>query len=650
MLNFVELPMGNIVSYSRAVYYHSNRSRLDTRNVSNRRPTGCPSPSTSSGTLFFSDALSWIGLCCAVLCYTEFNCIRSDSRYTISQKHMGRPSRKRARPRPSSEKPTAVPPCLSTPRLTNTASVRFDVFSLPSLVYRSVDHANSECKSTPTTTPSQTVAAVHNVWGAVSNADIAAAPGLRSGDVEVDSSGVAWLLNTRLRSGTTTTPAQSFVACEAEQMKQTVQAKQTDRRLLSVDDGSLQANLQRMKLEFDDIPPTIFKRVRSACNPAEALGSGPFLNRSAMKLANIDAIAQLTTLRQAAAEDPPRANQDQSASASNHDLLFADLCGGPGGFSEYLLRRTRHLGMSAKGWGISLREQEFRDTTGGGGGAGGGGFCDADGGNNGDTGVHGCVRNGRRTRGRPVREETVAGEGVQKGEVDHGDKLVAGEAKAGVAIVDNGPCTWRLDRLSPWCNTLAAEGNTPIFSEDETSTLVESSAVTHASVLLRATDDDGGSIETGGMKNNQHVRASTDDGIPTGQRGVDNDCAHDRTLVSLGVDVAPLPAIRQPPVSHEMRIEYGRDGTGDLTHEANIYGFVNKVLASTGGKHLGLVVADGGFHAARDASEQEHLTSPLVHCEVSSQCGQRPGLSLTNTRKGECLLLRFHQLYFFTHA
>ncbi|CAN0539598.1 unnamed protein product, partial [Scytosiphon promiscuus] len=36
-------------------------------------------------------------------------------------------------------------------------------------------------------------------------------------------------------------------------------------------------------------------------------------------------------------------------------FLFADLCGGPGGFSEYLLLRRRQLGLPARGWGISLR-------------------------------------------------------------------------------------------------------------------------------------------------------------------------------------------------------------------------------------------------------------------------------------------------------
>ncbi|CAN0433783.1 unnamed protein product, partial [Scytosiphon promiscuus] len=52
---------------------------------------------------------------------------------------------------------------------------------------------------------------------------------------------------------------------------------------------ALRDQLSRVKREFDEIPPVVFKRARSACNPAEALGSGSFLNRSAMKLANIDA-------------------------------------------------------------------------------------------------------------------------------------------------------------------------------------------------------------------------------------------------------------------------------------------------------------------------------------------------------------------------
>ncbi|CAM9723243.1 unnamed protein product, partial [Laminaria digitata] len=70
-----------------------------------------------------------------------------------------------------------------------------------------------------------------------------------------------------------------------------------------------------------------------------------------------------------------------------------------------------------------------------------------------------------------------------------------------------------------------------------------------------------------------------------------------------------------PPVL-EMRINYGPAGTGDLAVEENMYGFVDVVLASTEGRRLDLVVADGGIEAARDSGKQECLMSPLVHSEA----------------------------------
>lgn len=60
-----------------------------------------------------------------------------------------------------------------------------------------------------------------------------------------------------------------------------------------------------------------FQTARTRANVYEVLGKGPFLNRSAMKLANLDNAFGFTNTTQ--------------------DMTFADLCGGPGGFSEYLL-------------------------------------------------------------------------------------------------------------------------------------------------------------------------------------------------------------------------------------------------------------------------------------------------------------------------
>ena len=112
-----------------------------------------------------------------------------------------------------------------------------------------------------------------------------------------------------------------------------------------------------------------FRRARSICNPFECLGhtydskkhakSSPkrrrsglsqFVNRSAIKLANIDALLGFTLTSACC----PRHGDAVSP------FVFVDLCGAPGGFSEYILFRLKHpVGLeeapeSCLGFGMSL--------------------------------------------------------------------------------------------------------------------------------------------------------------------------------------------------------------------------------------------------------------------------------------------------------
>lgn len=88
-----------------------------------------------------------------------------------------------------------------------------------------------------------------------------------------------------------------------------------------------------------------FEDAREACNIYESLGEGKcrglntlFMNRAAIKLANIDAlIGFCLTVPQNCIE-----------------LKFVDLCGAPGGFSEYIQWRCQCNGISSKGFGMSL--------------------------------------------------------------------------------------------------------------------------------------------------------------------------------------------------------------------------------------------------------------------------------------------------------
>ena len=94
-------------------------------------------------------------------------------------------------------------------------------------------------------------------------------------------------------------------------------------------------------------PSQVFAAARAACNPYELLGEtrsgglnhGLFLNRSAMKLANIDALLDFDVIL------------GKGGTHSKSIFYFADLCAAPGGFSEYLLRRCCHALSSSPSQG-----------------------------------------------------------------------------------------------------------------------------------------------------------------------------------------------------------------------------------------------------------------------------------------------------------
>jgi cap1 methyltransferase len=91
-----------------------------------------------------------------------------------------------------------------------------------------------------------------------------------------------------------------------------------------------------------------FERARRRCNPYEILGEGRqgglnnlFMNRSAVKLANIDALIGQTLT--------------QCYDDNRRPFCFVDLCGAPGGFSEYVMYRCRERGVYFyRGYGMSL--------------------------------------------------------------------------------------------------------------------------------------------------------------------------------------------------------------------------------------------------------------------------------------------------------
>ncbi|PRP89535.1 FtsJ methyltransferase domain containing 2-like [Planoprotostelium fungivorum] len=101
--------------------------------------------------------------------------------------------------------------------------------------------------------------------------------------------------------------------------------------------------LHAYKNKLEHIPKESYYKARSKANAYEGLGKHIFINRAAIKMANMDAIFSFTR---------PKHPE------SDNRLHFADVCAGPGGFSEYILWRKRR---DARGWGLTLRgKEDFR--------------------------------------------------------------------------------------------------------------------------------------------------------------------------------------------------------------------------------------------------------------------------------------------------
>jgi cap1 methyltransferase len=108
-------------------------------------------------------------------------------------------------------------------------------------------------------------------------------------------------------------------------------------------------------------PQTEFWKARASTNPMETLGerrhrgmNQMFINRSAIKLANVDAILDFGLTRSAGGYYGRDGGAKDHQRQGGMPFLFADLCGAPGGFSEYLLKRCQSNGHSCRGYGMSL--------------------------------------------------------------------------------------------------------------------------------------------------------------------------------------------------------------------------------------------------------------------------------------------------------
>ncbi|EFA84817.1 D111/G-patch domain-containing protein [Heterostelium album PN500] len=107
--------------------------------------------------------------------------------------------------------------------------------------------------------------------------------------------------------------------------------------------------LEDKKSTLTDLDRNCFVKARARSNPYEWIKGAIFQNRAAVKMANLDKIATLIEIKP---------NQDK--------FYFADVCAGPGGFTEYTLWRMVGKGIpvenkeqrkrcKTKGWGFTLK-------------------------------------------------------------------------------------------------------------------------------------------------------------------------------------------------------------------------------------------------------------------------------------------------------
>ncbi|XP_048034089.1 cap-specific mRNA (nucleoside-2'-O-)-methyltransferase 1 [Megalobrama amblycephala] len=111
--------------------------------------------------------------------------------------------------------------------------------------------------------------------------------------------------------------------------------------------GNLLHLLLRCKSVFDDLEGEEMRRARTRSNPYETIRGAFFLNRAAMKMANMDHVFDYMFTNPKDSQGKP-----QTRDKEGELLYFGDVCAGPGGFSEYVLWRRR---WHAKGFGMTLK-------------------------------------------------------------------------------------------------------------------------------------------------------------------------------------------------------------------------------------------------------------------------------------------------------
>jgi len=108
----------------------------------------------------------------------------------------------------------------------------------------------------------------------------------------------------------------------------------------------LQRKIFAAKSRFDSIDDRSFKEARSRSNPFELIKKEGFQNRAALKMAEVDAMTNRLFTQNPLVHSQSRERRKRTLT------YFADICAGPGGFSEFMLAKLK---WRAKGFGFTLR-------------------------------------------------------------------------------------------------------------------------------------------------------------------------------------------------------------------------------------------------------------------------------------------------------
>uniref|UniRef100_A0A7E5A1U6 Cap-specific mRNA (nucleoside-2'-O-)-methyltransferase 1 n=1 Tax=Panagrellus redivivus TaxID=6233 RepID=A0A7E5A1U6_PANRE len=125
-------------------------------------------------------------------------------------------------------------------------------------------------------------------------------------------------------------------------------------------DAELIAKLLKAKSVFDHLTDNELHNARIRANPYETIKSSIFQNRAAVKMANMDKVFEWglsqeydETKRHSLRPLAPPNVSTNSLGRESEMWYFADVCAGPGGFSEYLLWRKAYY--NCKGFGFTLK-------------------------------------------------------------------------------------------------------------------------------------------------------------------------------------------------------------------------------------------------------------------------------------------------------